>query len=127
MKLWHYTSKTHLPWIEESGFLKTTESNLHSEIENYGPQVVWLLDTPDLEGSHGLYGGPVDKTAVRIEVDVPDHWTRYWLEWSKGQGISQYWQDIMVAAGGGQECAAHWVVTFRTIKKDRWVDITYLS
>ena len=125
MRLWHYTSKTHLPWIEESGFLKTTESNLHSDIENYGAKVVWLLDTPDLEGSHGLYGSPVDKTAVRIEVDVPDHWVKNWLEWSKSQGISQYWQDIMVTAGGGQECAAHWMVTFRTIKRDRWVEITY--
>jgi hypothetical protein len=123
MRLWHYTSKTHLPWIQESGYLKTTESNLHSTIQDYGPKVVWLLDTPDLQGSHGLYGSPVDKMAIRIEVEVPDHWVRSWLKWSQDQGISQDWLDIMIAAGGGQECADHWMVTFRTIKADRWVSV----
>lgn len=125
MILYHYTSRFHLPRIEASGYLKTVESNLHPSIPRHGPDVVWLLDTPDLmtEEAHGLSTTP-QKTEVRFTVDVPEKWVRPWVEWSSAQLIDPVWQEIMIVTGGGEEAAAHWMVTFRTIPRKFWVNIT---
>ena len=46
-QLFHFTSLDH--WnldILPSGIILPTESNLHRDIDHYGPDVVWLTDNP---------------------------------------------------------------------------------
>lgn len=126
MILYHFTSTLHWPRIEAAGFIKTTESNLHPVQQHYGPDVAWFLDTPDLDYDHGLIAfSPVDKTAVRITVDVPDKWVRSWLDWADAQGIDPDWRSIMIETGGGIDAARHWMVTFRPIRSDRWTHVDH--
>jgi hypothetical protein len=33
------------------------------------------------------------------------------------------WMGYLVEAGGGREAAETWMVTFRPVRKDRWVSI----
>ena len=40
---YHYTTQDHLKDINESGVIKTVESNISSETEHTGPDVVWLF------------------------------------------------------------------------------------
>jgi len=122
MILYHFTSAIHLPIIEEAGFLKLTESNLHLTIPHYGPDVVWFTTEPTATLGHGLLG-VLDKKEVRFTVDVPDHWVKPWLSWAEGQGMDREWMGYLIEAGGGIEAAETWRVTFRSVKKDRWVSV----
>ena len=40
---YHYTTQDHLRDINESGVIKTVESNISSETDHAGPDVVWLF------------------------------------------------------------------------------------
>ena len=40
---YHYTTQNHIKDINESGIIKTAESNVSSGIERAGPDVVWLF------------------------------------------------------------------------------------
>ena len=46
MKLYHFTSRVHLPHILGAGELTTTDSNVSETVTE--PKVVWFMDTPDL-------------------------------------------------------------------------------
>ena len=68
MILYHYTSKLHLPFILESGFLKPVESNYCGNQPHAGPDVVWLTtDRTPCPNDHGLYPA---KTEVQILIDL---------------------------------------------------------
>lgn len=129
MILYHFTSPLHLPVIQDTGYIDTTESNLHPTIERYGPDCAWFLDQPELgSADHGLTASSLsswlDKTKVRITVDVPDTWAVYWLGWAEAQGISQHWlKALLGGTTGGREAAERWVVTFRTVPRSRWVAV----
>lgn len=56
--LYHYTSKVHLPFILNSGYLKLTRGILED-------QVVWLTTSNESLGN-GLEGSCVDKTEIRF-------------------------------------------------------------
>lgn len=122
MILYHFTSAVHLPTIKQSGFLKLTESNLHLTIPHYGPDVAWFTTEPTATLGHGLLG-VINKKEVRFTVDVPDHWVKAWLPWAQGQGMDAEWIGYLIAAGGGMKAAETWMVTFRPVRKDRWVSI----
>ena len=123
MILYHFTSSIHLPIIEEDGFLKLTESNLHLTIPHYGQDVVWFTTEPSAILGHGLLFGSVDKTEFRFTVNLPDHWVKSWLSWAEGQGMDREWMGYIIEAGGGIEAAETWRVAFRPVRKDRWVSI----
>lgn len=128
MRIYHFTSTTHLPLIEASGCIDLTESNVSAPWEWLAmPPVAWFVDVPVLEHDHGLGGSAVDKTAVRITVEVPDHWTLRWLDWANAQGIDDRWRDALVSGVGGYEAAQHWFITFRPIRRDRWIEITTMT
>ena len=123
MRLWHFTSTLHLPMILRDGHLRTTESNLSPVKPHVGLPVVWFMDTPELTHDHGLGGSAVDKTAVRVEVDVRPAWVSEWLPWAEAQGINRWWLDALLSAAGGREAAERWHVTFRRIPRHMWVKI----
>ena len=43
ISFYHYTTQDHLRGINESGVIKTVESNISSETDHAGPDVVWLF------------------------------------------------------------------------------------
>lgn len=120
-RLYHYTSIERWQLISESGFINTTESNLHPRREHAGPDVVWLTTDPDLEHDHGL-GGTVDgtdKTEVRITVELPNNRVHKWRDWAVERGIDKGWLAALSNAGG----AGTWRVTENRITADRWVAV----
>jgi hypothetical protein len=126
MILWHYTSTYHLPLILESGVLMTTESNASPDATHAAPDVVWLLDTPELGGfGHGLLVSfkTVDKTEVRFQVDAPDAWVRPWRDWIAMNAGDRAWIGALADTAGGPEATRHWVVCLRPIPRDRWLRI----
>jgi hypothetical protein len=129
MRLYHFTSTIHLPFILRDGYLKVTETNLDPVHPHAAPDAVWFLDGPDLGGSlHGLNvdslpGPRPDKTQVRIEVEVPDGRVRAWLPWVEAQGIDPEWLDILTRNDGGREGAARWMLVFRKVTIDQFVTI----
>lgn len=130
MILHHYTSTIHLPFILRDGHLRTTESNVGSPWESWppygehvGPDVVWLLDTPEPGAtSHGLSGGRSDKTAVRLTVDTDS--AVPWEKWRPRREMHPSWREAFVAAGGGTDASAHWWVSEAAIFSNDWVDIS---
>lgn len=128
MRLYHFTSPLHLPIILSTGRLKVTESNVSYRIEHAGPDVVWLLDTPDPGAGrdHGLrkrHPSHPDKREIRFTVDVPDYLCHRWTDWLPAKGMPAVEREAMIETGGGADCASHWWVTERIIREDRWVSI----
>lgn len=116
---YHFTSKHHWVDIEADQKIRTTESNLHMTVDHFGPDVVWLVDTVDVEdGEHGL--GPW-KRSVRIEVNVP---AIRWLDWAPVANMNARWKANLIKAGGGIECAKHWYIWPNPIPSEKWLDVT---
>jgi|OM-RGC.v1.025547082 hypothetical protein len=125
---YHFTSRIHLPAIEASGFLRTTDSILSADPSAGGPPCVWLLDVPETQGhSHGLTGGIADKTEVRFSVEVPSKNVFHWLTWADSNGIDPQWRDVMVESGGGWEAADHWFCVFRKVPRVQWRAVEFAA
>lgn len=117
---YHHTSPAHLSSILADKVIRPTESNVGSPLSchtphgpNFGPDVVWLLDTPDLDFPHGLTIPQLDitqpfmfdKRKAWIQVEVP---AIRWLDWAPAQRMDREWRTILVDGGGGPEAAEHW-------------------
>jgi len=127
MILYHFTSLYHhLPRIIDSGVLRPSESNVGSPYpehfphgDHVGPDVVWLLDTPDLGGHpHGLAGSSVDKTRVMFTVDVA---AVPWVDWLPAARMDPRWRDLFISSAGGDDAARHWYVYPGVIPRRRWL------
>jgi hypothetical protein len=125
MTFFHFTHAVHLPTILETGYLKTTESNVSFSVDNAGPQVVWLLDQAEPEWSedmaHGLYPA---KRQIRFEVDVP---AIKWTNWVPAAQMSRIDRAVLIKGGGGIEAAEHWYVFPARIFARRWVSVTDMT
>ena len=125
MKLYHFTSTHHWPAIIAAEFLKTTESNIGSvnELwkpfgEHVGPDVVWLTDMPEITAKGcGLNGSRLDKTEIRITVEVADAIS--WPAFAAKHGINKKWYR---ALGSGRRPETWWVVP-RRIYRVEWIDV----
>jgi hypothetical protein len=115
---YHYTSAARLPMIIESGVILPTESNVSMMEAHAGPDVVWLLDGPIDDASHGLDGSIHDKRSAFIEVEIP---AIRWLNWWATATMKPAWRDAMISAGGGPNAAARWYVWPARIHRHRWV------
>ena len=118
---YHFTSTVHLPVILEAGLLKLTESNVDALIPHAGPDVVWLLDVPQIDHHHGLEGSAVDKTEVMFTVDVP---AINWLDWTWGASMDPRDRSRFIEVAGGMEAAEHWYVWPAPIPRRRWLSVT---
>lgn len=125
MRLWHFTSTMHLPFILQDGALKPSDSMLDTRGPT-GPECVWLLDTPHLDHSHGLQtpGWAAGKTGVKFEVEIPDKRVVEWLGWAESNQIEADWLRAVLAAGGGPEAAKRWRCVFRSIPRGQWVSVS---
>jgi len=126
MSFYHFTSRWHTPSIDMTGEILPVESNVRHDIEHAGPDVVWLLDTPTAtDYPHGLVRtDDIDKTAVRIEVNVP---AIRWLDWAWTATMRQFERDALVESGGGLAAAEHWYIWPAAIPRSRWVEVTMMA
>ena len=131
MPFYHFTSVEHFTEISRRGLILPTESNVGSPIPvwepsgaHYAPDVVWLLDTQELNYDHGLGRSAHDKTAVSIEVDVP---AILWDNWPPVLEMHPTWRRNFVAAAGGEEATQHWYVWPAPIRAKRWESVTFTS
>lgn len=130
MRLYHFTSARHLPQILRDESLRPSESNVGSPSPDMppfgmgvGPDVVWLLDSPDLDHNHGLFADKTGKDAVRFEVEVP---ALRWTDWAWTAQMHPTWRDIMIDSAGGTDAAQHWYVFPAEIPMSRWITVTDL-
>jgi hypothetical protein len=116
--LYHYTAVWHMPSILADSELRATESNLSRAQEHAGPDVVWLTrsETPSAYGL-GLDTPAVDKTEVRITVDVPD--AVPWSTWCEAHGIDRCWRRTL-EKGRYPET---WYVVEHPVPSSEWVSV----
>ncbi|MCJ0868119.1 hypothetical protein [Streptomyces sp. AP-93] len=118
--LYHYTLVFHLPQILRSGYINVTESNISAGREHAGPDVVWLTAANTADRSGGWYtGSHVDKTAVRITVDVPEREVYRWTEWAPRHGCSARTMAALRRVKGGNS----WRVVARRVQCEEWKEI----
>ncbi|MDR7141937.1 hypothetical protein [Rhizobium sp. BE258] len=107
MRLYHFTSLAHLRGIHEHGL---TVGDVVTSIERVEGRVgVWLTSSSSFLG-HGLEGAAMDKTAFRLELDVPeDDRLVYWNSWAE-ENISADTRRRLVVANG--QSAKTWYIYF---------------
>ena len=115
MSYWHFTSLMHAEDILQQGVILPTESNVSFTDDHHGPDVVWLLDTPTVQFSHGL---TEHKTAARFEVEVP---AIKWTEWEWTSRMEDWVRRALVKSGGGEEAADHWFIWPAGIHRRNWL------
>jgi hypothetical protein len=117
--LFHFTSKDHLVYILQDGYLEVTDGVL--AMDRADPKVVWLSTSDSAGEGFGLQYAPVDKTAVRFEVSVPKVAVHKWRDWAKSHGSKEEHMKLLSSKGGG---AGTWRVVQRRIDRTEWVKIT---
>ena len=132
--LYHFTGTHHLASILRDGCLRPSESNVGTPRpppgmdrlppvgEHLGPDVVWMLDTPEITHPHGLVNALTGtaKTRVRFTVDVDA--TR-WTSWPPARRMNPQWRAAMIRTGGGKVAAKHWWVTQRPVPASAWLAV----
>jgi hypothetical protein len=118
MKLYHYTSRYHLPLIEASGILSMSDAMLGTV-----DGAVWCFADPAVafEADHGLGNSSLDKRAVRITIEVAD--AVPWLAVVGDRRIDPDWLAAVVETGGGLDAALEWWVVLRDVPASEWVAI----
>lgn len=119
MKLYHYTCIQHWPTILASGLLKVTESNISPVVDHAGPDVVWLTTDSRCKHGHGLELSAVDKTRIRITVDVPVDDVHVWRQWASAHGADPRFMAALASSGG----SSTWRVIERPIPSSEWVEV----
>jgi hypothetical protein len=140
VKLFHYTNWLNCVGIMDSGEIRRTESHIGSADpkmlpcgEHVGPDVVWLTtkSTATANGVDRLLvtlkqksvqlGCPMialDKTQVRLTVEIPDDEVHSWPEWAKAHGIHGRWQMTREK----NQAPWCWRIAERAVRSDEIVD-----
>lgn len=114
MLLYHYTSPAHLRGIDRHGL---TIGDVVTDFGNFEGLVgVWLTSSQSPTG-HGLGGSPLDKTKIRLTVDVSEDGKLVrWADWAP-MHISLDTARRLIAAGG--QSADSWYIYFGHIPRNR--------
>lgn len=130
MILYHYTSAKNFRAIREAGELLMTQAPVHPRKPGRG--VVWLTShatiaeakTMGLDGdawAKELRDWPdLDKTRMRITVDVPRTYVHRWRDWAPRNGGHPGFLDMLRT-----ECADYgsWWVSTKPIPRAQWVEV----
>ena len=107
--LYHFTSAEHIGRILEARELRTTESNISFKREHAGPAVVWLTTHTDASAGLGLtspHVEVVDKSEVRVTVEIDKRNAHKWREWARRHGSSPETIQRIAETGGGASIVA---------------------
>lgn len=130
MLLQHWTSPANWEQIRSSGALLLTNPMVHPSKPGRG--VVWLTnrDTIDNPDDMGLGLDPVvkmltdsdriDKSRIRITVEVSKVYAHRWLEWAPKHGGHPGW--VSHIRSSVRLCGTWWVHT-RVIPREHWVAV----
>lgn len=118
MKLFHYTSRLHWPSIVQQRLIRTTHNSLEPFAER-GPQVVWLTGNDAYQEQDWAAGSFVDKTEIRITVEIPEADAHLWSVWSREHSIKEHWYAALGQYGNPDE----WVVVERPIPISEWAEV----
>ena len=134
MIFYHYTGSHHIDAIQETQVLQTTESNLHHEIEHYGPDVVWLFKeplgdkTPEMMKAKAQLSGAtvfLDKAQYEIKVDLPPSEVmradKFFKRFHDDLNYAELLLRALEKTGGSK--AKTWYVIQRPIPSEEWVGI----
>lgn len=123
VRLYHYTSRLHLPFILADGYLKVTDNMTRMDRPVLQPGVVWLLDE-DESGANADNGLSDMKHEIRFTLEIPRSRVHPWMQWNVQKSrMNNEWREAMVSAGGGYIRAKHWWVTTSRVPKTDWVEI----
>ena len=120
IRLYHYTSMWHLPYIISDGAL--SRGNVPTTHAT-GFNAVWFTtDDAPKHGDHGLFSA-VDKTGVRIAVDFDFDTEDRLVKWSDfaAECVTPQWARSLDETGGGK--AHTWYFYRGTVFLDRAVEI----
>lgn len=108
MRLYHFTSRGHLPVILATGGLWRGEVPVGDGSESL--RGTWFTSDPDPR-DHGLDGSSADKREVRITVVFPrnDRALAHWLKFARVRLASDCIDELM-RTGGGKRKAETWYV-----------------
>lgn len=123
VRLYHFTALAHLAKIRADGRLTVTESNVSKRREHAGPDVVWLTSNPEPSAHKWGAGSSVDKTEVRITVDLPKREVHRWHEWARRWAIEPKMMRALTATGG----SGSWRVIERPIPDCEWVAVDVID
>ncbi|MCP1674573.1 hypothetical protein J2T57_001675 [Natronocella acetinitrilica] len=110
MLLYHYTSTLHLPLILKSRVISTTHNALHPT-DQLGEPVVWLTASDVFEAQLWA-AGILDKTAIRLSIEIPRAHVQPWQDFARAQGADPVWLAVLAEVGGGD---SDWYVSTRPI------------
>jgi hypothetical protein len=128
--LFHFTSITGWQQIRKTGLLQLCPSRANRRMA--GPGVVWLttMDKFDDPAGMGLAYSPtvaaftdfelMDKTRIRIEVEVAKTYTHRYADWAPRHGGDPSWQADL-----RRMCRHYgtWRVHTKPIARTHWVSI----
>jgi hypothetical protein len=122
VRLYHFTSREHLPAIMARGL---SRGDVPASMEGGFTAVWFTTETTAARGRHGIGNGLFDKTAVRIAVDfdardLPALFR--WADWAP-QFVEPRWLAAVNRAGGGDAAAATWYFYRGTIEPARFADV----
>lgn len=116
LSLHHFTSHYHYSRILTEGIMRGDVPTS----PNTGYNAVWLTSDPDPDHQEWA-GGPLDKTAIRLSVQImsDDTSLHHWPLLARKLGVPRWWYDALDQTGGGG--SNNWYVYHQPIAPDRLV------
>lgn len=104
MILYHFTSKERLPWLMALGI---SRGDVPCDPRK-GCQAAWLTTNPDPGPQKWKEGSHLNKTAVRLTVEVPANRLVKWSD-MRGNPVPAWWYEVLNLSGGDE--ADNWYLT----------------
>lgn len=125
MKLYHFTSKMHLPGIMQEGLTRGDVPVTPTGGLNHP----WLTDDPEPRQQQWAQGCVYNKVQMRITVELPDdplvYDLRRWPELATELGVDPHWYAALEKVGGGK--GEHWYVTRKPVPTSCFTEILDLA
>ena len=123
MRLYHFTSLFHLDVVQEHGLSRGDVPVSPFE----GMNAVWLTTNPSKSSQNWKEGSAVDKTKVRITVEIQDSDPNLhkWSEFAKQEQVPDWWYKALHETGG--KGSDEWYIYEGVIPSSSFVSIDQLE
>jgi len=121
MKLYHFTAEAYLERIKREGITRGDVATSPTG----GFNAPWLTNDPSWESQRWQRGSILDKSEVRITVNIPDDDSKcvYWSTLAGALKVSSQWYLALDDAGGGK--SENWWVYRGTVPPE-WFEAIHL-